>query len=802
MAPDEVAEPFRLAAEETFERIRRDFESLPATFAPLLVCIEKRLFIPGFCAQEARRLGCLGKLEPPLGQPLTAYLDEQRIRTAVAILERAGERIATGRAAREVGITSYRAYRRAYRRWCGESPRLVRSPVRLEHRFDHLSWHRAWCGELTQAGRTLGRRLCRLYPSAFFGGAPGAELLVDGESVVADTYGVSESEAQQALERAAEESLRRLQRDAESLPPDLARVFQGVAERLFDPALSVGAARECAGLRDTGLTTKVRFFTGDTLADVIEKRRIEVAVALLADQRLTIDRISEGVGMSYRRFCRVFKLRTAAQPSHVRKTLRLTSGHAAFRLWHRAESGTLSLTEARQLGGHLRALCPEAFEDIEPASLTVRTDINPQRVAEVIRLSTAVAQEARATLDEVLRTHPDYSAAHWYSHWIHARLGRGTLDSAWASWQAADRDLRALLEVPLEQRADRVRQDPSFHRDAFFWLLVDCAFTRLFHDAAESEHFIDLALAAAKPGRRRYRRLEAVGLYCLALALKGNAIRRRNDLAEAGRSFEQALMTMRSGAIDGWIEGLVHSLHASLLDRQGEYKQARRSLALAAPLLKKSGDQLERLRLVIKRGSVLFAEGRDPSRLLTLCLQKLQKYPFADDLRQATHLTLVLSRLYLADQLSGRYLAEIQTLLASLPSTGSSYFAANRQQIDGLIATLSGKPAAGGRILRQTAQWYEDHHFFGDAAVTWIQYSWAVLEVDSENARRAALIAHEYMVQTGFNGHGQKRIAQQIYSEALRHTLNRETLRFGILLRTCPRIETRLAPWSSRASGS
>ncbi len=796
----EIDEAIRAASVETLARIRRDWEEFPEQFAPLLACIEKHLFTAGFGAQQARSLACLGSVDPPLGQALKAYLDEQRIRTVAAILERSGGRVPTGRAALAVGVGSYLTYRRAYRHLNGEYPVLVRLPVFLTPRFDPVNWHRACRGDLGQAGRALGRRLCRLYPSAFAGGAPGAELLAAGEAASATGYGLTERQAQQALECAAEESLRRLRRDAEGLPPELARALQVVAERLFDPDLSVEEVRQRAGVRDTGLTTKVRFFVGDTLADIIERRRVETAVALLGDRRFTIERIAEAVGMSYRRLCRVFQRRTGARPSEVRQTTRATSGHAACSLWRRAESGELSVTEARQLGSHLRALCPNALQEIEPATLTVRTDIDPGRVAEVIRLSAAVAREARATLDQVLRTHPGYSAAHWYSHWIHARLGRGTLDSAWAVWQAADRALRSLLELPADQRAERVRQDPAYHGDAFFWLLVDCVSVRLFQDAAESEHFVDLALVVAEARCSGETSPEASGRRGLALALKGNAIRRKGELAEAARRFEQGLMAIQAGNVEPWIEGRLHSLHGQLLHQQGNSHQARRSLFFAAALMKRAGDGLERLRVVVARAPTWLATGLEPSRLLTRCIEALRQYPFAADLLQSAHVTRLLARLYLADQLTGTFLAEICSLRAVLPPATSPFLTANHQKIDGLIAVLNGKPATGGRILRQAAQWYEEQGFLGDAAVCWLQYAWAVLEVDSDNARQAALVSYEYLAQSGFDEHSQRRIAQQIYFEARCRSLKRETLRLGILVRVCPSIETRLAYQANRIS--
>ena len=791
MLREEIAKAFRAAKAETLARIRREWEGYPETFAPLLAYLEKHLFDPGFSIEEARRLTRV-EHDPPLGRPLKSFLDDQRIRTTVDILERGAGRIPTGRAAQAVGIPCYLTYRRTYERCRGEAPALVCFPDQIDPRFDNLTWHRACQGTLAEAGRALGRRLCRLYPGAFAGGAPRAVLLPVGEPAPKRGYGISEAEAQAALSRASREPLKRLDYDDEELPPDLVRILKALAKRLYEPKLTITSLCEKAGVRDTSITTKALFFTGETLAEAMEKRRVETVVTLLGDQRFTIDRISEEVGMSYRSFGRCFTLRTGTRPSRVRKTLRRTSGHTAYRLWCRTESGKLSPTEARQLGGHLRALCPEALEDLEPQPLAVRTDVDPRRVVEVIQLSGAVERQARATLDGVLKTHPDYSAAHWYSHWIRARLGHRTLDAAWTAWQAADRELQALLELPAPLRTERVREDPVYQSDAFFWLLVDCASVRLFQDAAESEHFVDLALAAAETRCQRERRPEPEGLRGLALALKGNSIRRRGDLTEAARRFEQAQVAIQAG-VEPWLEGRIHSLLGQLLYQQGNSRQARQSLSLAVALLKKAGDGLERLRVVIARAPTWCAAGKDPSRLLTLCIHKLRQYPFSSDLLQSAHLTRLLARLYLADQLTGRYLGQLRKLRAEIPPTNSPFFVANHQQIDGLITALGGEPATGGRILKKTAQWFEEHEQLSHAAICWLQYSWAVLKVNGENARQAALIAYEYMAQTGFNSDEQKRLAKQLFYEAQRRCLNRETVRIGLLLRVCPRIKSRLA---------
>ncbi len=783
-----VADVFRLAAIETLERLRQDWEPLPAVFAPLLLVIEKHIFSHGFGASTARRLAGVGRLELPLGKPLSAYLDELRVCTATRMLELAGGRIPSGRIAAAVGFATYQTWCRALLRCTGEVPRLVRLPAALSLELDNLTWHRASRAELSPTdARALLRRLGRLYPAAADLAEPSAQLLATAGSrpIPEVRYGgISEAEAGRALERAARVPLRRLHHAAEGLPQDPARVLADTAANLFDPALSVESCRRRTGVRDTGISTKILFFIGDTVADVIEKRRIETAVHLLGDRRFTIERISEAVGLSYRRFVRIFKKRCGAQPSQVRKTLLASCGHPAYALWCRAESGELSATEAAALAAHLRALCPPAGDDRE--TLAVRADVDPRRVGEIVSLVGSVQRRERPTLDGVLRTHPDYAAAHWYVHWIRDRLGRASLYSAWEDWQTADRTLCRLLQSSRERRAEIARWDRACQTDAFLYLLVDCAFVRLFHDAAESEHYADLAVAASGARRSWDQGPEAVDLRALALGLKGNALKRRNELAEASREFEKAFSLIRSHDGTPWVEGRVCSLYASVLDRQGRGAEAQRYLFRSSTWMKRSGDTLERLRAVIKRASYWYSRGKNPSRLLGLCISVLRQLPFAHDLLQSAHLNRLEATLYLGDRLTGRTLGAIESLRAEMPKPSSRYIETHYQQLDGVILTLAGRPEAGSAALHRAASWYEENEVAGDAVICWLQYSWAVLELDSGAACRAASRAFQHMQSTGFRGHGAQEIAEAIHRAARRRTLERELLRRGILRAVCP----------------
>jgi hypothetical protein len=405
------------------------------------------------------------------------------------------------------------------------------------------------------------------------------------------------------------------------------------------------------------------------------------------------------------------------------------------------------------------------------------------------------------TVDEMLRTHHDFSAAHWYSHWIRDRLGRDAIDTAWMEWQQANRDLEALLRLPLEKRSRAVRKDRALQTDAFLWLLVDCVEVRLFQDPAESEHYADLAVEAAEVRWLWDRCPKTAGLCGLTKALKANAIQRRNELEEASERFSEGFATIRPyDEIEPWIVGRMYSLHGRLLGFQGERQQAQEALYRASSLMKKGGDELQRLRVVLHRALNWYAAGRDPYRLLTLCIKALRRYPFAKNLLHSAHISRLLARLYMTDRLTGTYLSEIQTLRAEMPPADSQFIVANHQQIDGIIAALAGDPLTGSHLLHTAARFYEEQELLSHSAIGWLEYAWAVLEIDSESAKESALIAYEYMARSGFGGSEQQSMAQQICFEAERYSLNRETLRSGILLLAVSKSKARLAPSANRAS--
>jgi AraC-like DNA-binding protein len=684
---------FRLAWAETRERIRQDRERCPKRFAPLFRVVEEQLIEPGFNVQTARRQSGILQATPPLGQPLSSYLAELRIRTAQRMLELADGRIPSGWIASAVGLGNYLTWRRTFERVTGEKPPLIRLPDRLQPRFDDVTWHRACRGGLSlDDAKALIARLQHLYPQGWGSVPPPAQFLGLRDLIPrpgSKGGGITEDETREAVQGAAERPLARLRRDAKGLPGNLVKILEDVAEHLFDSTLDVGLCRQRVGLLDTSTTTRLSFFLGDTFDDLVERRRIETAVGLIPDRRFTIERIAEEVGMTYRSFSRVFPKRTGATGSEIRKTLLATADHPAYDLWSRAEGGGLDPDELRTLVAYLRGLHPEIPLRQETEQLAVRTDVNPRRVEEILQFDQAIVRESpvAASLDTLIQTHQDYSAEHWYVHWVRDRLERQTVDSAWVEWLQANRDLGELLELPREQQSERVRADHRFQTDVFLWMLFDCVGVRLFQDAAESEHFADLAVAAAEARWQRDRPPGIAALFALSLALKGNALQRRGEYRKAELRFQESL-DVALATKEAWVLGRINSLYASLLDRTARHREALEKLFLASALFKKGGDGLERLRCVIQRCSNWYSLGRSPVRLLTRCIAALRHYPFASSLVECAHLNRLEACIYLNDQLTGANISEIKMFRSAMPAASSPFTQTNYLQLDGLIAAM------------------------------------------------------------------------------------------------------------------
>ncbi len=835
MIREEVGRISRPAFAEAAERARRDLGGLPEDYDGLVPWFEVHPFGAQVGVKDIRQATGITCSSLPDGTTLSFYLARHRLWTALQILELGDDLIPTGRAAAEVGFKTYRTWCRVYQRVMGQGkdpteakiPPLIRRPVQLRPRFDALTWYLARTVGLPPGDVVvLLRRLRHRYPGVLSdaSGARPFPPLPPG-SRATRPGGIAGSAAELALELAAARPCQRLCVDGHRLPGKLPRVTGYAADHLLEKKLNVAWCCEQLDIHDKSISTQILFHLGESLPDLFERRRIEVALPLVAGREFTIRQIARKMGMSYDHFLGVFEERTGIQPGEIRDLVAATCDEALHHLWHGVEGGGLKPAEVRVVASYLRGsdVSPPAPQVVvsaapPPPALAVRRDVDARDVRRVLLQYRMTLPEGLDDLMDLVTSHARFSAAQSYAEWVRDRLGRPNVELAWVAWEKANERLAEVLKLPHDEQLAVVARDRDCQSDAFLWLLIDCVGARLFHDAAESEHFADLAVAAADGRRNRECSAAARGLRALALALKANALRRRNELARASAMFKEVLgppakvlelvlgslskrkkprpasrQVLRPAEADPWIVGRVCSLYASLLSRKGEERQALRVLAAAAFHFKEAGDEFQRVRCAVDRSSGWFAKGRDPSELLTRCIEKLERHPFAKERVSAVHLNRAFARIYLADQLTGQQLAAIKSLRAAVPPVASAYIAAQRDQIDGLIAALDNQPELAVTILEGVASWYGDRDLLGDAAACWLQYSWAVLPVDAQAAGEAAETAFAYMERTGFKSQGLHEVALKIYRDARQGELTRGLLRRGILLSVCPGVEARLA---------
>ena len=85
-----------------------------------------------------------------------------------------------------------------------------------------------------------------------------------------------------------------------------------------------------------------------------------------------------------------------------------------------------------------------------------------------------------------------------------------------------------------------------------------------------------------------------------------------------------------------------------------------------------------------------------------------------------------------------------------LPPASSPFIEANYLQNDGLIAVLDGQYELAASYLCRAASYFENEGLRYYAAITWLQYAWAALEIDHDAACRAAQAAYAHMTAVGF----------------------------------------------------
>ncbi len=115
---------------------------------------------------------------------------------------------------------------------------------------------------------------------------------------------------------------RQLEPPDASYPAEVEAVLGCVHERLFEPALTVGAALRACGIRGSHIHSDFKWHVGKTLGEHIRDRRLLAAVRLLGHEQLSIDTIAFSIGYEhYSSFRRAFKREMGCPPSVYREQM-------------------------------------------------------------------------------------------------------------------------------------------------------------------------------------------------------------------------------------------------------------------------------------------------------------------------------------------------------------------------------------------------------------------------------------------------------------------------------------------------
>lgn len=107
-----------------------------------------------------------------------------------------------------------------------------------------------------------------------------------------------------------------------SLPADIQRVLSYIEEKVFDPELNVQRIKLHCRLRDNNVSSRFRFFTGTTIRDYLEARRMEAAADLLL-QGTAILEVAFAVGYNnLQTFYAAFRRKYSCTPDAYRREVR------------------------------------------------------------------------------------------------------------------------------------------------------------------------------------------------------------------------------------------------------------------------------------------------------------------------------------------------------------------------------------------------------------------------------------------------------------------------------------------------
>jgi AraC-like DNA-binding protein len=107
------------------------------------------------------------------------------------------------------------------------------------------------------------------------------------------------------------------------LPTDIQRVLSYIEENAFDPELNVQRIKLHCRLRDNNVSSRFRFFTGTTIRDYLEARRMEAAADLLLQGTATILEVAFAVGYNnLQTFYGAFRRTFSCTPDEYRREVR------------------------------------------------------------------------------------------------------------------------------------------------------------------------------------------------------------------------------------------------------------------------------------------------------------------------------------------------------------------------------------------------------------------------------------------------------------------------------------------------
>ncbi|HZF09614.1 MAG TPA: hypothetical protein VFE33_12560 [Thermoanaerobaculia bacterium] len=192
-------------------------------------------------------------------------------------------------------------------------------------------------------------------------------------------------------------------------------------------------------------------------------------------------------------------------------------------------------------------------------------------------------------------------------------------------------DLKALLELPPEKRAERIRRaHDHFRSGALAELLIEESRKRIQTDPHDAFHLAELARIVIHHSPNVEG---AFNLIVLATAHMANACRAAGELRRAAEHFSHARYVItHEGVTDPEILARVDELEGTLLKNQGLFDEAEELLARAALLYRLAGLKTEGIRVTIVLAGVYFFRG-NVARAIETVRPALRRLRRVDDPR-------------------------------------------------------------------------------------------------------------------------------------------------------------------------